>query len=81
ALQLWDELARSRHPADLIAFGAALAACHQAGRWDFALALLRDMRTAALRPDAISFAASVGSCEQSGEFRPVLELLASLAEE
>lgn len=45
--------------AGLIAHNAAIGACDKGGEWSLALSVLKDMRTAEVRPDAISYAGAI----------------------
>lgn len=46
-------------PAGLVAHNAAIGACDKAGECSLVLSVLKDMRSAGIRPDAISYAGAI----------------------
>ena len=46
----------------VVSFSSAMSACGRDGRWESALSLLGEMRTAGIAPDAISYNAAISAC-------------------
>ncbi len=86
ALQLWAEVrgvsTSNEKEDDLLAgcFQGVLAACHQAARWEDALALLLEQEETLLAGMSVEtqthcFALVLGACAKAGEWAPARDLL------
>lgn len=65
ALPLLEEAAiRGNDERTRAAYGAAVAACGAANRWELSVHLLGEMRHRGLQPDAAAYAAAAGACQR-----------------
>ncbi|KAG5189202.1 hypothetical protein JKP88DRAFT_302516 [Tribonema minus] len=67
--------------ADVVSFTAAIGACGDAGRWQDALRLLRDMRADGVRPNWITYRVTMGALAKAGKWRQQLDLYDEMNQE
>jgi pentatricopeptide repeat protein len=67
ARELYKAMQKSGHVPSLLAFNNLINAHGRAGRLGDAIALLRDLAAAKLKPDAFTFAAVLNACQRANE--------------
>lgn len=78
ALPFFEKMKKEGVTPGLESFHSAITACYRAekgGRWQRALSVLKEMRTASVAPDQYCFSGAIWSCEKGGQWERAASLL------
>jgi len=52
---------------DVVTYSTALAACGEAGKWEKALSLLKEMSSLGVQPNVVAYTAAISACGKGGQ--------------